>query len=1165
MKMKHNNLFILVLAAATLSSCVKEVSLIQPESELIPLNISSSINQKHTKATAEGFVDKDALGLFAVNYTENNTAAGTLLAEGNQADNVKYVFDEPNHKWNPVKAVYYKDVNTHADLYAYYPYQSGIKDVNAANFEVKKDQSTEATATALSGYEASDFLWGKATDVTPVQSAIAIALSHKLSAVEVNLVEGTGFAEDEFASLEKSVILTSTTRKATINYATGEATPLGGPQFDGIVMCPQEGGSWRAIVIPQTVAAGTQLFAITVNGISYKFSQGNVTEYQAGKQMTVDITVNKKTPAGDFEFVLGDTQITDWVEDRNTHGGEARQYFVVNVTEPGTLGATIKAMGKNPDKIKNLKLTGLISKKDFYFMRDSMEVLEAVNSMETNVDDKSIPDNAFKSKKSLRYFVYPQGIVKIGTSAFYETKLSSALIIPNSVTIIGSQAFDRCNLIPSLTLPSNLITIGSSAFGDCTGICNDIIFPSSLQEIGLRAFRNCSNMTGQLKFPETIQSIGEEAFSGCSALSGNLVIPDSISEIKNSTFKNTTLGGTLTLPSTIKSIGSEAFSGAGIHGELILPDGITEISGGAFNSNSITSIAKWPSSLLEIGHRAFYYCKALIGDLILPEGLVSIGDEAFGYCEHITSIELPSTITHIGDCAFEYDYAISKVICKAVEIPLLVKSAFVGVPKDNFTVEVPPQSVTSYQTANVWCDFKRISSHYDFSISRRLMRGLNAGKSRELILRCPSGLDWNVQSKPDWVTVEPDHGTGKTMVRITFDKMNRTDEPMMNLDNIYEQIGVGRNGEVIFSLNEKDYTTTLSVEQYDSDFQDGGLVEIQKATKGDGIDIIFVGDGYDARDIATGVFTKENTGDVNRGQAAFFGIEPYSTYKDYFNVYAVISESDESGIGSENTVVDTKFGLYLTSDRIKFTGDDANNCFSWVRQAKNDVEFSTSLIIMLMNISEYDGVTMMYGDGSAIACCPVSNRAYPYDFRGIIQHEAGGHGFGKLGDEYIYHNAFVQQCGCDCCDHPINENDIQSSYGKMKSLGWYKNLSMSGDPNIVHWSHLIFHPDYSDYVDMYEGAYMHSRGVFRSEAISCMNINIPYYSAISRQAIVERIMEYAGETFTLEKFYALDSREPGATKSSPVISTQYGVDINSFRGPEHSSVVYMGEHPVIND
>ena len=56
---------------------------------------------------------------------------------------------------------------------------------------------------------------------------------------------------------------------------------------------------------------------------------------------------------------------------------------------------------------------------------------------------------------------------------------------------------------------------------------------------------------------------------------------------------------------------------------------------------------------------------------------------------------------------------------------------------------------------------------------------------------------------------------------------------------------------------------------------------------------------------------------------------------------------------------------------------------------------------------------------------------------------------------------------------------------------------------------------------------MHGRGVFRSEVNSCMNNNVPYFSTISRQAIVERIMRYAGETFNFETFVGKDSRAWG--------------------------------------
>ncbi|MCQ2176312.1 MAG: leucine-rich repeat protein [Bacteroidales bacterium] len=1173
---------------------------------MIPLNISSSINQKHTKATADGFVDKDALGLFAVNYTDDNAVAGTLLSEGNQADNVKYVFDGNNFKWNPVKPVYYKDINTHADLYAYYPYQANIKDVNAAGFEVKKDQSAEATATALSGYEASDFLWGKAKNVTPVQSAIPIALSHKLSAVEVSLVEGTGFAEDEFASLEKSVILTSTTRKATIDYATGEATPLGGPQFDGIVMCPQEGGSWRAIVIPQAVAAGTQLFAITVNGVSYKFSQGNATEYQAGKQMTVDITVNKKTPSGDLDLTLADTQITDWTEDKNSHGGEARQYFVVNVEEPGTLGATIKSMGKNPDKIRNLKVVGNVRDDDFYFMRDSMAILEAVNMKESVVAaphqqtqlvvasstsnlykifckalgkpdeirykydgywyDKGniIPRDAFKDKQTLCYFCFPEYIEGIGETAFAGTKLSGSLVIPDAVELILYSAFSGTN-IGNVSFPNNIYYLGNGAFEGCSSLCGTLNLPSQLQYIGERAFKLCE-FSGELHLPENLEFIGLDAFYGAGRFVGGLKIPDKITKLYRSTFYSCFFSGNLDLNNVRSFEGENIFQYCGFSGELIIPEGVVSIPDRfIFSDFGKLSSVVFPSTLKEIGDFAFCY-QPLSKVVSFPEGFQVIRERAFGGCSHIVGIELPSTIQTIQQDAFRDCYGISNIVCKSVEPPTVVSGAFTGVAKDNFTVEVPAQSVKRYQAEPGWSDFKRIAAHYDFSVSRERMRALNAAQERTYTLRAPAEYKWRIDSIPDWVTVTPASGTGKTDIIVSVSKMDPTSGKFEVNEGTYNQPNYqkysGRNGAVIFKIDELgiDYTCSLEIEQYDSEYSDGEVIKKQSATVNHGIDIVFVGDGYDAKDIAKGTFDSN----VQEGINAFFDIEPYKTYKEYFNVYAVVSQSDDSGIGTVNTVVDTKFGTYFTQNRIKVPASEP--IFTWAKKADAGIDFTKALVINLLNTSAYEGICAMYADGSAIAFCPVSRDAYPYDFRGIIQHEAGGHGFGKLGDEYIYHNAFIQTCDCkDGCDHPKGDNDNYSSYGIFKSLGWYKNLSMNGDMHQVPWAHLIYNPQYSNYVDMYEGGYMHSRGVYRSEATSCMNNNIPYYSAISRQAMVERIMSITGEEFTLEKFYAKDKDDFGtipATKSSATpINRTYGVDPLWNRGSEEGSVVYMGEHP----
>lgn len=1167
--MKSRFLVLCPTLAVLLAGCAKEpvVGPIVDDSGLIPLNIDGSINQIQTKVNAAGFVDKDALGLFAVNYSEENTVAGTLADNGNQADNVKYVFDEAANKWTPTKKVYYKDVNTNVDLYLYYPHQSSVTEVNAANFEVQKDQSSAATASSLSGYEASDFLWGKAVNITPSENKVAVQLSHKMAAVNVVLVEKEGFAEGEFASLEKGIILTNTTRKAKINFATGEVSALGNAQQDGIVMCPQSSGAFRAVVVPQTVEAGEKLFAITIDGVSYGFrnSAASVT-YAAGKQTDVTINIKKKTPAGEYELTLGDIKIADWTEDKNTHGGEARQYFVVNLTEAGTLGKVIRSFKKNPDKIQNLKVSGPITTEDFYFMRDSMAILEAINLKEAKVvnakydsrgktKDDIIPDEAFNIKKTLSHFSFPEKITYIGPLAFSYTSLSGALIMPDDVTEIGTCAFSG-TLIGSVSFSPRLNRIGDYAFEQCTSLTGTLTLPETLTYIGNNAFSRCS-FTGKLHLPNSLEYIGYRAFNSAGNFVGGLRIPDKITKLNGATFYGG-FSGHLDLNNVIE-FGMEEFSVCGFTGVLIIPDGTIKIPNNFMQGSSTLSKIIFPSSLKQIGSCAFEGQRRLCEDIIFPEGLVSIEERAFNQCTNIPRIELPSSLQTINRFAFNECYNISSIVCHAVEPPSVIKGAFDGVAKDNFTVEVPAQSVTRYKTESGWSDFRRIAAHYDFSVSRDRVRTLNAAESRTLILRAPANFNWSIESKPDWVTVTPASGTGKADITVSVNEMARTTDQFEVNEGTFNSPTykkyAGRSGEVVFKLDEKDYRCTLDVEQYDADYSDGEVMTLNTATKGPGIDIVFIGDGYDAKDIAKGTF-KQNTED---GFKHFFGIEPYSTYKDYFNVYAVVSKSDDSGIGTVNTVIDTKFGSYFTQNRIKAPG--ADKCFKWAKRADASMDLSKSLVIMLMNTSTYEGVTMMYGDGSAIACCPVSTDAYPYDFRGIIQHEAGGHGFGKLGDEYIYHNAFIQTCNCiDGCEHPQGDDDTSTSYGMYKSKGWYKNLSMTADAKQVPWSHLIYHKNYSDKVDMYEGGYMHTRGVYRSEATSCMNNNIPYYSAISRQAIVERIKAYAGEEFNFDDFVAKDSFEVGTKSLARDFDWTFGVNPNMFRA-NGDGPIYMGEHP----
>ena len=397
------------------------------------------------------------------------------------------------------------------------------------------------------------------------------------------------------------------------------------------------------------------------------------------------------------------------------------------------------------------------------------------------------------------------------------------------------------------------------------------------------------------------------------------------------------------------------------------------------------------------------------------------------------------------------------------------------------------------------------------------MRTLNAPYSKNYLLRVPSGEAWQVESKPEWVTVTPASGVGRTEVLITVSEMDASEVGIFEINTgsyespVYETHS-GRSGEIVFLLNEKDYRSTMTVEQYDYDYSDGEVMTNQTATVGGGVNIVFMGDCFDARDIAIGSYLNG----INEAIGYYFAIEPYKSYKEYFNIYTVVGMSDDSGMGTVNTVKDAKFGSQYSLEGI---APDTEATYEYAMKAAtvDEGNLNRTLVVMVENTEDYGGICYMWGDGSAIAVCPMSRDAYPYDFRGIVQHEAGGHGFAKLADEYIYTNGFVQSCACT--------NLHLDAFSGGKALGWYRNLSTNADYHTVEWAHLFAHPDYTNVVDMYEGGYYHSRGIYRSEANSCMNNNVPYYSAIQRQEMVERIKRYAGEEFSIEDFYANDVRD----------------------------------------
>ena len=1102
------------------------------------INLSGEIDQLAvTRVNDSGFCDGDVIGVYIVDY--NGNTPGTLLPSGNRGDNMRHTFDENANKWNSAYDIYWKDKHTPIDVYGYYPYGSP-ESIDAYPFTVERDQSTVSEGGAMGGYEASDFLWGKVENVAPTTNVIRLPMKHRMANARITLVEGTGFASGEWAQTEKNILVANLVREATINLADGTVTPTGGIEKTATVPS-NNGNEWRAIVIPQTVQAGTTLFSITVGGTPYKFTKNEDLTYVAGKMNNFTIRVDKKENTGQYTLTLISESITPWENDLVSHDADAREYIIINSTA-GHLKDFIIAANKDYTQVKNLKITGRINSQDFYFMRDSMDNLQALNLKEVSVSggfndydyynyfntqdseeeiEGMIPSLAFQYKKSLIRIVLPDKLTGIGYDAFSECdNLTGSIIIPEGTTRIAREAFYGCySLDGSLSLPSTLEYIGTFAFSNCKFSC-ELILPNELRYIGNYAFNN-GTFYGNLVLPHELEYIGEYAFLNCADITGNLSIPQKIKNISNGTFQSSGFDGTLTLHDGIIAIGSTAFANTNLKGNLILPKDLTTIGISAFDGCNFSGNLIFPKELVTINNNAFVGNTRISGTIEFPESMSTIGANAFDGCTGIEGIVIPAGIENIRSGVFNNCFGIGSIVCKG-EMPARVESgAFNGVAKDNFTLEVPESAVAQYQTAPGWNEFKRIAAHHELVCRPSTACAINTEHKQTLIVDAEG--EWEVASKPDWCELSQTSGGNKTEVTLTIKSMAK---------------GSGdRTGEIVFKLKNEDYTHTCTVNQYDYEYGENEWLTLQKATRGNngGINIVILGDGYDAKDISSGDYLTN----IKQEVEYFFGIEPYTTYRDYFNVYTAFPLSTETGVGTVNTIRYNRFNTTYTGG-VGLTAD-YDEIFNYALNAPTVTQdnLKQTLIIIVPNSTDYGGITQMWEDGSAIAFCPLSTYGYPLDSRGVIQHEAGGHGFGKLGDEYIYHNAFIDFCNCLCCGHTDEFNNV-------KNLGWYENLSLTGKMHEVPWSHLIFDNRYSDIVDIFEGGFMHNRGVFRSEQSSCMNNNIPYYSTISRESIVKRIKRYAGETYSYEEFVANDRRDAGTVTRSSSVN---GGTLNKYQMP----------------
>ena len=275
-------------------------------------------------------------------------------------------------------------------------------------------------------------------------------------------------------------------------------------------------------------------------------------------------------------------------------------------------------------------------------------------------------------------------------------------------------------------------------------------------------------------------------------------------------------------------------------------------------------------------------------------------------------------------------------------------------------------------------------------------------------------------------------------------------------------------------------------------FQDGEVELVFENDRENGINVIFLGDGYIRENLGKehGSYKKDGLLYLK----TLFESPPFSEYKSHFNAYIVYVESQETGVQIDEKDKRTKFG-----GTFRYTCASGRSClsienFNAVQEYTEKINarsFQTNLV--LMSVNESSGGSARLNGYVAI----FGNSASP----NIAIHEVG-HAFAGLYDEYIVEDTSV-------------EYNVANA----------PNLDITNDLEKIKWRHFIDLKD-GNYRELgaFEGGGYQPFGVWRPDVNSVMRsaaINT-FFNAPSREAIVRHIMSLRGIPFDFKAFLEVD-------------------------------------------
>lgn len=563
------------------------------------------------------------------------------------------------------------------------------------------------------------------------------------------------------------------------------------------------------------------------------------------------------------------------------------------------------------------------------------------------------------------------------------------------------------------------------------------------------SFMNCTSLSS-ITLPDSVTIIGDNAFDGCTNLS-TITLPDRVTKIGGQAFYNCSSLENISFSDCITNIGDYAFMGCSNLSSVVLPDSITTLGEEIFAHCVNLKDISLPQLITSIGPYFFYCCTSL-KSISIPDSVESIGRNAFDRCIKLETAILPESLTSIGSYAFSGCTSLSSIII--------------------------PDSVTTIG----WYAFSSCSSLTSVTIPKSLE---SLGNYSFQYCTSLSRID----VKPTTPPVGGEkmfYNTGLCPIYIPKGSeelyLNATYWKAYALRMMVE----GSSEPIVYSSS--DYS------------MDGEVISLQEATEGRGVNIIFMGDGYLDKDMGEGGKYEMI---MREAMERFFAYEPYYTFRNRFNIYAVKVVSENEYYSNENS---NRALSYEQGDRIYFR---TTECKAYAKKVPNPYNQPLKIAVLFNSSTTIarSFCTMDLGTGDAVSFILGTDERH-------INHELGGHGFAFLSDEYVEKNeTFSEQADLD---------NLYSQYGYGANVDWRNN------PEDVRWAHFLKDSRYGyERLGIYEGGRLFAYGVYRPSENSMMRYNDTPFNAPSREQIYKCIMRFSEGNdwaYDFETFAEVDQR-----------------------------------------